>query len=45
MGRLGEAWAPDTDLENRDPNNLNDHLKVRLVKCVVICLAKKSFEG
>lgn len=25
-----EAWEDDPDVENRDPNNLNDHLKVRL---------------
>merc|ERR1712170_190610 len=25
---LGEVWAADPDLETRDPNNLNDHLKV-----------------
>merc|ERR1711976_907218 len=28
MPSLGEAWAPEPDLETRDPNNLNDHLKV-----------------
>merc|ERR1711893_94459 len=28
MGRLGEVWAAETDLETRDPNSLNDHLKV-----------------
>jgi hypothetical protein len=25
---LKDAWAADCDLGNRDPNNLNDHLKV-----------------
>merc|ERR1712170_271187 len=28
MGRVKDAWAPDTDLANRDPTPLNDHLKV-----------------
>ncbi len=25
---LGKAWSDDPDLNNRDPNNLNDHLQV-----------------
>lgn len=28
MGVIGDAWAAEPDLGNRDPNNLNDHLKV-----------------
>ena len=25
---VGEAWAAEPDMEARDPNNLNEHLKV-----------------
>eukprot|EP00178_Gracilaria_changii_P008074 TRINITY_DN2495_c0_g1_i1.p1 TRINITY_DN2495_c0_g1~~TRINITY_DN2495_c0_g1_i1.p1 ORF type:complete len:138 (-),score=5.17 TRINITY_DN2495_c0_g1_i1:112-525(-) len=25
---VGEAWAIEVDLANRDPNNINDHLQV-----------------
>ncbi|ELU16774.1 hypothetical protein CAPTEDRAFT_160335 [Capitella teleta] len=31
---LKEAWAADTDLGSRDPNNLNDHLKVTFEECL-----------
>ena len=28
---VGAAWAADPDNDNRDPNNLNDHLKVNRI--------------
>ena len=28
---IKEAWGYEADLGNRDPNNLNDHLKVGLL--------------
>ena len=33
-----EAWAPDTDLDARDPNNLNNHLQVNCFALVFICI-------
>merc|ERR1712226_122122 len=31
---VGESWAMEADLGNRDPNNLNDHLKVTYEECI-----------
>ena len=33
---VGESWAMEADLGNRDPNNLNDHLKVIKIRSKMI---------